>query len=85
MEQAFILTRNIDVGIKQVINLIIHFDIVQKLRDYHLQMYDQIYQPIIEKKERNIIRYNIEVSKIFHNIGLLFMFYQKKTGKLKSE
>ena len=40
MEQAFILTRNIDVGIKQVINLIIHFDIVQKLRDYHLQMYD---------------------------------------------
>lgn len=62
-----------------------HFATVRKYRDYRSQMYDKVRQLTIEKKERDTIRYNMGVSRIFHDVGSLVMLYQKRVNKLESQ
>lgn len=81
MELAFILNQSINIWIEEVINPTTHFAVVQKYRDYRSQIYDRVRQLIIEKKERDTIRYNTGMSRIFHDMRLLVIVYKKRVSK----
>ncbi len=80
---AFVPTSSVDGWVEKVVNPATHFAAIRKHRNYRAQMHDRMRQLALEKQEMVAIRYNAEVTEIFHEAGALVMVHQKRTAKLE--